>query len=136
MGVNIGLDGAFLMVGIIFTITGVGLSVKFKHDKMRCSLEVPFEIVKWTCRKHRDSDGHISKHYYATYRYVANGMEYIVKSTIGRSSRHVKQTTLRVNPDNPREIYENIDWLGYLFTGLGIVLTLVGVAIKIQFNWW
>lgn len=33
---DIGLDGAFLLVGIIFVITGVGLSVKFKHDKMRC----------------------------------------------------------------------------------------------------
>lgn len=44
MGVNIGLDGAFLMVGIIFTITGVGLSAKFKHDKMRCSLEVHLRL--------------------------------------------------------------------------------------------
>ena len=133
---DIGLDGAFLLVGIIFVITGVGLSVKFKHDKMRCSLEVPFEIIKWTCRKHRDSDGHTSKQYYATYRYVVNGIEYTVKSTVGRSKRRIKQTTLRVNPDNPNEIYENMAWIGYLSAGLGLVLILVGVAIKIYFNWW
>lgn len=133
---DIGLDGAFLLVGIIFVITGVGLSVKFKHDKMRCSLEVPFEIVKWTCRKRRDSDGYTSKQYYATYRYVVNGVEYIVKSTIGRSNRSVNQTTLRVNPDNPKEIYENMTWMGYLYAGLGIVLIVAGIAIKIWLNWW
>lgn len=133
MGVNIGPDWAFLLVGIIFVITGVGLSVKFKHDKMRCSLEVPFEIIKWTCRRHRDSDGGVSKHYYATYRYVVNGIEYIVKSTIGRSSRRVNQTTLRVNPDDSNDIYENLDWMGYLFMGSGVLLTIVGVAIK--FSW-
>lgn len=98
-------------------------------------LEVPFEILKWTCRKHRDSDGTTSKHYYATYRYVVNGVEYTVKSTVGRSNRRVNQTTLRVNPDNPREIYENIDWMGYLFAGLGVVLIIAGVAIKIWFYW-
>lgn len=53
MDIDIVLSGAYLLVGIIFAITGVGLSVKFKNDKMRCSLEVPFEITKWTCRKHR-----------------------------------------------------------------------------------
>ena len=53
MDIDIVLSGAYLLVGIIFAITGVGLSVKFKHDKMRCSLEVPFEITKWTCRRHR-----------------------------------------------------------------------------------
>ncbi len=134
MGVNIGLGGAFLLVGIIFVITGVGLLVKFKRDKMRCSLEVPFEVIKWTCRKHRDSDGGSSKQYYATYRYVVNGIEYIVKSTVSRSSRRVNQTTLRVNPDDPNDICENLDWMEYLFIGLGVMLIIVGAAIKIRFN--
>ena len=57
---------------------------------------------------------------------------------MSRSSRCINQTTLKVNLDNPNEIYENTAWMGYLFGGIGggVLLVIAGAAIKIWFNWW
>ncbi len=98
---------------------------------VRCSDKVEGTIESYNIRVTEDEDGFEEKHYYPVYRYKYNYITYRSESLV--SDRSFVKTmvgspvTLHINPDNPREVYENIG--GRLVAPIIIIVVYVVVGI-------
>lgn len=122
----------FSFLSIIFLVVGVCIIRHGKVTENRCSLEVPFEVASLDSVEHSNTvTSGRNRYYYVTYRFYVNGIEYRVRSSVGRASTDIDENKkLKVNPDNPNEIYERTySNLGWIFFYVGLLLGFTGIIM-------
>ncbi len=122
-------DIAFLIVGIILTLFGIGYPIlKIKH-RLSCSARITARVSKVQKSHETHHRGHSYRYYTPWFTFTVNGKEYTVKSDtetrLHQKYSVGKEFVIRYNPNNPEEIAVGISLLPYL---CGVLFTAFGVT--------
>ncbi len=126
-----------ILFGLGFGAGGTVVLVGQFGSKARCTVEV--QSVVSEMKEHVSHDkGHSSYTYSPVFFYEYNGQKYKRQSSVASDPPEYsegQQVTLKINPDDPTEIYvpdENTGWvLGFVFAGAGAAIFIGGAAVLI-----
>lgn len=123
----------FAIIGIVFICVAI---FKVMYVKKHMTYEIEAEVISIQSHMSRDSDGHSHRVYAPVWRYLFNGQTYTKQNPISYGSKNkfhkgdVK--TLRINPDNPTQIYAGpMEFMLYFI--LGISFTVCGIFAIVMF---
>ncbi len=122
----------FLIVGIIFTIFGVGYpALKISH-RLACSQKVTATVSKLNKTATYHHRGRTSHRYIPSFTYTVDGKQYTAKADIEtqNTAKYAKgkEFIIRYNPKKPEEISVGVSVFPYLSGGFA---TVIGIALII-----